>query len=340
MSLEEIQAQDPAFRRAHPALAAMNSRSPELDPEQRSMPSYLGRTLHSFAPALSQLGGMFNRGAGYGALAGAGMGLAGGWLADKLLPMFGMTDPHLAWKLALLGGGLGGYTGYQRAEPSSSQPMPSSPAFKIASAIGALMENVSPEELPRFIGAKRAFENPMHPDYGKFQQVLCKIAASAYFNAGKLHQPEAHLYATLARKNWNSRFNTVADAVLEGLGKSAMFSEDGAQFVKQALSIPALLAMEGVSAGAHLGLAATPAAVTLGLAGAGLGGAGLGSLYWLANRHATEDNNDVEAMKNKLRYYRTLTGDISNSLKARGIMNSTHPDRKHHDDDDSGYLAA
>jgi len=63
----------------------------------------------------------------------------------------------------------------------------------------------------------------------------------------------------------------------------------------------------------------------LGYAGI-LGGAGLGSLYWLLSRHATQNEADVEAEKQKLNYYHHLNRELQDSLKRKyRYSNATAP---------------
>ena len=52
---------------------------------------------------------------------------------------------------------------------------------------------------------------------------------------------------------------------------------------------------------------------------AAAGGAGAGALTWLAGKHAREDSNDVEAIKQKLQYYRSLTKEIREELQSKKI---------------------
>ncbi len=158
--------------------------------------------------------------------------------------------------------------------------------------------------------------------FGKWQTMICKLAAAAYREAGRMERLEFHVFNTLAKSaEWNPRHNGYVDAATAALAKNAHVPESTDLYVKTGAALGNLAGAVG-----RLGITASPALLRSLLAASAVGGGAAGSLYWLANRHSREDSNDLEGMKQKLDYYNGLTGDITDELHSRGLKTSRPED--------------
>lgn len=128
---EESMQSNPALVAQYPALAAYNSRK-TYDPVESSMPYSAGSFARPHLQALSRgASSLFNHGTIPSALLGGAAGFATGWLGDRIAGLFG-ADPGLAWKLGLLGGGLGGYSGHLRSKAAAHKDSVASIAQMLA----------------------------------------------------------------------------------------------------------------------------------------------------------------------------------------------------------------
>lgn len=135
LSPEQAQAADPDWAAANPASAALERYyNPLYGPQQSTY--HAGANLRNALVRPNSLGAVLNRGAGPGALAGAGIGGAAG-VGLGLLTGEPMKKGLLA---ALLGAGLGGYIGGQRAKSAGwrSSVAGGDASAQLSQAIGSL----------------------------------------------------------------------------------------------------------------------------------------------------------------------------------------------------------
>lgn len=191
------------------------------------------------------------------------------------------------------------------------------PTVKMGAALALLMRGETADRLEQFWQAEHMCKDASYEGFGKLEKIACRIAARAYAEIGAQDQPEFHLFDKLAnRKDWDVAFQPIADAAFFGLAKNARFSVKTP--VERAVKIGAALRnLAGTVARA--GVTMTPAAMRTLMAVTAAGGAGTGALWWMANRHASEDDNELEQQRQKLDYYRQLTKDVTDELNVRGI---------------------
>lgn len=161
----------------------------------------------------------------------------------------------------------------------------------------ACIENgVDPRDFSRIEGmAKAASQNP-----GPVGRMIAKAAYDVMATCGRAHTaPANHLLMISKQASWCPQFQDVVDEVQRTL------------FVLLPLEKRAFQ----VSGGDVLG--------ALGSVGKGIGygsllaGGGLGALYWLLNRHSTQDESDIEAMKQQADYYQQLTRELEHNLRRK-----------------------
>lgn len=324
LSPTEQRAADPEFAKANPELSVLN-RHQHFAPHKNM--AYLAGDMAR--PALGAVGRTvapaFNNGAGIGALAGGAAGYLGGKLGDKLIGMLTGSDPGLAWKLGLLGAGAGGFFGHQRSKIAAARPLPYTAPMTHASQIGlAFACAAAGVRHTEFVESHQKLATIKQASLAadaKTFQVICKMAATLFDLAGRQREFPFHVYTKLASlRSWNPLFTPWVEAVVAGLAHNPVNASDPSPdaVVKFGAALTALPSMVAGGIG-RLGSAAVPAALTTALAASAGIGAGAGSLYWLANRHVREDDNENEALRQKRDYYRKITGDIADELRARDI---------------------
>ena len=312
----EAAAVDPKFQSQHPELAALWWRKP-YDTMTRSIPYQAGNWLNSNLKGMANhIAPLFQQGAGRGALAGGGMGLLAGFLGDKAMQYFTGKDPGMTWKLGLLGAGLGGYAGYQK----KATHMQNKSLTKVAAAMVAALNHTDAQETRIALHTDASLHKSAEAAQGVMEKVAFQIAADAYASAAKMHMPEFHLFTKFAEmRRWSNDLQPYSDCVLSALGRNARYrrdleAEERAYITKAANGAKLMATIAKV----------LPGAVRTGMRGAlltGAGaGAGAGALYWLANRHVKEDDNENEATRQKVDYYKNLTADISAQLKNKGLV--------------------
>ncbi len=190
--------------------------------------------------------------------------------------------------------------------------------FKRAGQLIAATENgVDEQFLPAILSLHNAVES------AELELSLCKMAADAgiivYANTeGGSSRPEFAVMQELAKDACLRPAHRVfRDVILESIGRHTL--------VQEGMSLDGLLKQAGVvgSIAAALGRAGVnvaPAAlkaIFLGTATAGIGG---GTLAWLANRHVNEDEQSVEAKRQRAAAYRNMRQEIEGQLAAKGII--------------------
>jgi len=137
----------------------------------------------------------------------------------------------------------------------------------------------------------------------RLMKLACELASNIYTLAGPV-SPYSILVTKCANtEGWNPALDWVGEACL------AAFPEPEE---KAGAGIPAFAA--GLLQGAQRG---APDAL-LGLAGlSALAGAGLGTLNWKVQRDITEDEDEVELLKERAAQYRALTRRLDEELRAR-----------------------
>jgi len=154
--------------------------------------------------------------------------------------------------------------------------------------------------------------------YGAVQRLVCKYAAEAYKECGKMDQFSYHMFNKMAStRNWWPELELYSDVALAALGKvhgeirkEAADAEIDAVFEKQALNLFTNLAA-GVGR-------ISPGVLKLMLATGALSGMTGGAAAWMANRGVHQDIPKIEAMKSKINYYNQLTDEIESELQRRG----------------------
>lgn len=172
------------------------------------------------------------------------------------------------------------------------------------------------------VGMVSALSDHEHPHYGKFQKCVCKYAANAFREAGNMVSFEYELFKKASETpTWYPELDRFSDAVLRALGttvKQARAERSDnikAAIVKSAAPNPAAILPMIMRTGTKW----TPD-VLKNLAAFGIGGGAVaGSLSWIMNRHANEDESNIEAMDAKRRYYKTLANQIRNEIGTEPI---------------------
>lgn len=158
-------------------------------------------------------------------------------------------------------------------------------------------------------------------DSEPFDRWALQIGATAFREAGEMGSLGYDLCKRAAEApQWSRQFTELADVVITSLGRCAA-REKAAALAEDMPTVGEAkrASMNWLSALLAGGASRMPDLAKL-LAGAAVltGGAG-GSLAWLANRSINEDDDDIEAMKSKIRTYRGLTDDIKAEMANRGL---------------------
>jgi hypothetical protein len=165
--------------------------------------------------------------------------------------------------------------------------------------------------------------DPDQPGYGNLQRVLCKYAAEAFKEAGEMASFEYGLYKEASQvSDWYPELDEISNPVLTALGRVyAEAQKDQARVSLDAVKEAALNNIWPTIAG---GVVRNTPEVIKNIATLGVGaGAGLGSLMWMMNRHSNTDEKELEAMKAKVKYYRSLTDEIKRELGSGPVTEDT-----------------
>lgn len=189
-------------------------------------------------------------------------------------------------------------------------------AYRLGMAVASAAAGCSSQEVLQKKAAIETISNHRLPGYGAVQRMMCKYAADAYRQSGKMDKFAFHVYSELSNATpWWPSYDSFYDAALSAVGKvhhnirkEAMIEDNENRYVKSASS--ALAALSGA-------LKITPEALKTILAVGTATGVGGGALTWLANRSIAEDEPKLEAMKQKVDYYNQLTDEIESQLAAK-----------------------
>jgi hypothetical protein len=192
------------------------------------------------------------------------------------------------------------------------------PSFHLGLSIAAAARGIPVETLLYKKAAVDTLADHKQLGYGALQRVVCKYAAEAFKEAGKMTKFAYHMYNNLAHvENWYPELDDYYDAAVMALGKvhgdirkEAQENTNAAVFNKQAGIAGNLLAGIGKI---------TPEVWKTLLAAGSTGGVVGGTTAWLANRSVEEDAPKLQAMKEKIKYYNQLTDEIETQLAGRRV---------------------
>lgn len=129
-------------------------------------------------------------------------------------------------------------------------------------------------------------------------RLVVKAARDVLVATGRGYSaPSFHLYFVAKSADWNRHCQDVTDHVVRVLKVLEPMQ-------KQAFTVPDAIGAAGLAGRGAL------------YTSLGLGG-GLGTLYWLLNRHATQDDSDAESMKHQIHYYHQLSNELDDSLRRK-----------------------
>ena len=185
--------------------------------------------------------------------------------------------------------------------------------FNLGVKLAAASYGKTDQEIVAVSSFVNTISNTKELGYGNMQKMICKIAATAFDEAGRKDDVCYHLFDKLASTDtWFPELDIFSDAAAVSFGKLAMELNDKAAADACATltkSAQTLLPMALTS----LGKSAPDIMKTL--AGVGTVGGGIaGGLYWLLNRHANEDEDKAEAIKAKVDYYNKISDEIKSQL--------------------------
>jgi len=166
-------------------------------------------------------------------------------------------------------------------------------AFNLGVALECTSRGVSVGSFPKMAGVARAMALP---EAAEAKRLVVKTAHDLMALCGDGRTaPAYHLQLLIDTPGWSAH----ADDVYGTLVKACALCES---LEKHAFA-------DAVEGAGNL-------AKGIGYAGV-LGGAGLGSLYWYLSRHATQDDADIEAKKQQVKYYHNLNRELKDSLQRR-----------------------
>lgn len=305
---------DPEWAKANPELAALNY--PGFSATQKSRRANSGPT-HIFNNFLKPyVLNPLSKGVDYttklgplgSAAAVGGVGFIGGSVLDTILNKFGVNS-----KLGLLLGLLGAGTGYYRTNYKNSNYLnmqKQTEFYKLGKAIGFSTLNVPVSEGFSLSYKEDTLKNASTQGYGIMQKNVCKLVSDMYSLTDQKHKFEYHVFSKLAHaKRWSEDLDPYVDTVYETLSHlNARNKLDLNQVVKSAVFN--FFKFGGMAPNVVKGLLALSAAT----------GGSVGALSWYLNRHSTEDTSKNEALKQKINYYNLITDELSNQLKAKGLL--------------------
>lgn len=202
-----------------------------------------------------------------------------------------------------------------------------------ANIIAALFTGVNPETVEFHKSAAEVLQDYHEPNYGALQKVAATFARNAYASAGLDASYEFFLFDGLTKvSHWLPEYDHFTDPVFRLIANhwSDVVCEQAAQESQEkSAAVAGILSGLG-SLVAKGGPAAVKTLLTLGAAT----GAGAGALYWGLNRHATEDEDNIEAMKERLHHYNQITRELTQDLQRNSV--STPQAAKKTVQDDSG----
>lgn len=187
-----------------------------------------------------------------------------------------------------------------------------------SSIIAAVLHGVNPDEIEFHKASAKALSDYHDPNYGALEKLAASFAVNMYRETGQTASTEYFLFEGLTKvASWLPEYDKFTDPVFASIagsyGEALDCMKEQASLNKSAGIASMLTSL--VSGAAR----ATPAMVkTLMTAGAATG-AGMGALYWGLNRHSTEDEEQLEAQKERLRHYTRITREISDDLRRNNV---------------------
>ena len=181
-------------------------------------------------------------------------------------------------------------------------------------ALAALTYGCSSSDVALASGLINKLEDYKDPNYGAFQKIACHYAAQAFVEAGHQGSFEYELFKRASQlREWHPELDRFSDAFVNALGRvyaEAQHDQDS-QAKEEVVKAASGIVWPAVAGGV---IRNTPQLMKQ-IATLGVGaGAGAGSLWWLMNRHTRQDEDELEAMKAKIKYYDKLTKEIRNEL--------------------------
>jgi hypothetical protein len=188
--------------------------------------------------------------------------------------------------------------------------------FDIGMAMASAALGVPVEEVIRKKASVNTVENHKVYGYGAIQRLVCKYAAEAYRESGQMEKFAYHMYSQLAKTaQWWPVLDPYYEAAVAALGKvHGSIRKEAADLQTQEVFSKEAAMARNVMSGL---LKISPDVIKTVLAGGTIAGVGGGSLAWLANRNVEEDEPKIEAMKEKIKYYNRLSGEIESQLANR-----------------------
>lgn len=185
--------------------------------------------------------------------------------------------------------------------------------FNLGVQLAAHNYKKSAKEILSLASFNDELNNPRNTEFGCIQKIACKIAASVFDETGRKNEFIYHVFDKLAStKSWDKSFNVFSDAVFIAVGKVA--NETAEQVKTLTIDSQVKCATSLVTNALAAGSKTIPE-VSKNVAGASvLGGGLLGSIYWLLNRHANEDETNSEVIKAKIKNYNRLANEIKSQL--------------------------
>lgn len=199
--------------------------------------------------------------------------------------------------------------------------------FNLGAKIAAVNLNRNSEDLTTIASFVSTVDNVKEANYGALQKFVCKVAADSFAALGQQNELEYHIYEKLASTPvWYPELDMFSDAVFASLGKVATEHHESEKnimndaLVKSSSIKEKLMGLIQPVLGALKSTAEVTPQIIQGVALAGAaGGSALGSLYWLLNSHASEDEADAEVLKAKIDYYNKVNNEIKKQLGTRSL---------------------
>ena len=199
------------------------------------------------------------------------------------------------------------------------------------SILACVLHGVAPDTYEFHKAAVDKLSDVNDPNYGALDRMVANYAAEAFNAADKRASFEYCLYDNLRKAaQWFPEFNRFTDPVYSVMAREVnMDIEDGnrvksaaaqqADLDKRAAILNTVLNMAGK------GVTSTPALTKMLLGAGAATGAGAGALYWGLNRDSNEDDEKIEAMKERLKHYHRITNEISSDLQRNNATRSQEP---------------
>ena len=189
--------------------------------------------------------------------------------------------------------------------------------FNLGLSIAAAAKGETVDSLMRKKASTDTVANHRTPGYGAVQRMVCKYAAEAFKESGKMTSFPYHMYEKLAHtRNWYPELDDWYDAAASALGKVHQDIRKEAADAERG----EIFKYAGIGSSVLSGLGKITPEVWKSLLAAGsLAGVTGGTTAWLANRSVEEDEPQLQAMKEKIKYYNQLSDEIESQLSTRSV---------------------